>query len=206
MTKQSALHKKTPHQIEKPLQKIIRQTVTFARQKPLLLAGLVVAVILLWSWSVAYLRATEFLPETAEMKAAKPPVIQKTDTLLWLGMEVAPLSSMLRQEFKIPGKVKGMFVVDQGAQEAFKYGVKTGDVLVSVNRHPVRSNREFMDAARNTRFTSGILLDIFRKNDNLYVTVPFEYQYGPLLGPNKGSWQLGSPVLGQAFQYGPVVK
>lgn len=206
-TGHKAAHKTASHHKEfTPLQKVIKQTVEFAREKPLILAGIIIAVILVLSWGNACLRAAEVLPETAEMKAAKPQVFKKTDTLVWLGMEIAPLSPMLRKEFKIPGKVKGMFVVDQGTQEAFKYGVKTGDVLVSLNRHPVRNNREFLDAAKNTRFTSGILLDIFRNNDSLYVTVPFAYQYGPLFGPSKGSWQLGSPVLGQAFQYGPVVK
>ena len=202
----TAAHKTAHHKAETVLQRVIRQTVEFARTKPLILAGIIIAVILVLSWGNAYLRANEILPETAEMKATKPQVFKKTDTLVWLGMEIAPLSPMLRKEFKIPGRIKGMFVVDAGTQEAFRYGVKMGDVIQTLNRHPVRNNREFVDAAQNTRFTNGILLDIFRNNDNLYVTVPFEYQYGPLFGPNKGSWQLGSPVLGQAFQYGPVVK
>ncbi|MEI6437212.1 MAG: hypothetical protein WCO69_00505 [Candidatus Omnitrophota bacterium] len=205
MTQKKTHHKAAEKEFA-PWQKVIKQTVEFAREKPWVLAAIVTGVILTLTWGVEYLRATEVLPETAEMKAQKPQVFKKTDTLVWLGMEIAPVSPMLRKEFKIPGRIKGMFVVDQGTQEAFRNGVKMGDVIVSLNRHPVRNSREFVDAAQNTRFTNGILLDVFRGKENLYITVPFEYQYGPLFGPNKGTWQLGSPVLGQAFQYGPVVK
>ena len=40
----------------------------------------------------------------------------------------------------------------------------------------------------------GILLEIYRDGKKQYLTIPFEYQYGPLMGPYKGSWQMGSPV------------
>ncbi|MBF0217229.1 MAG: hypothetical protein HQL30_09590, partial [Candidatus Omnitrophica bacterium] len=58
----------------------------------------------------------------------------------------------------------------------------------------------------NAKYSGGIVFDIIRDGKTMYLTVPFEYQYGPIMGPNKGSWQLGSPLAGKAFKYGPVFK
>ncbi|MBF0386933.1 MAG: hypothetical protein HQL20_03660 [Candidatus Omnitrophica bacterium] len=195
------------HKVQTPLQKIVQRSVEFARHKPLVLGGIVLAVVIGFSWLVASLRAAEVLPEAAEAREAVTPVVIKPGgSMIWLGMEVAELSKVIRKEFKIPARIRGMFVISEGTQEALKYGVKTGDVIVSISRRAVPTQGEFIKVANGSRFTGGILLDIFRNGENTYISIPFAYKYGPLMGPNKGSWQLGSPLLGQAFQYGPVVR
>lgn len=77
-------------------------------------------------------------------------------------------------------------------------------MIVSISRKPVPNAAAFIKVANKVQYYEGILLDIYRDKNTLYVTIPFQYQYGPLYGPNKGSWQLGSPILGQALPYGPV--
>jgi S1-C subfamily serine protease len=131
--------------------------------------------------------------------------IEKGDSYDWVGMQVAPLTRNIRKEFNIPKRVKGMFVLDEGVGAAGKCGVKTGDVIVSISRRPVPTARAFVDVAGGVQYYEGILLDIYRDGKTFYITVPFKYEYGPLYGPNRGSWQFGAPILGQALPYGPAV-
>ncbi len=183
------------------------QVIDFAKKNPVILAGIVIMAALVLSSYVSYLRAQEILPETqAAAGAPKPLRTGAGDTFSWLGMEVAPLSNMLRKEFTIPGKIRGMFVLDEGKDLAFQYGLKTADVIVSISRQNVATAKDFIRAANGVRFREGIVMDVYRNGQNLYITIPFSYQYGPLMGPNKGTWQLGSPVFGQSVQYGPVFR
>ena len=122
--------------------------------------------------------------------------------LLWLGMEVVDITPAERKEFKIPKNVRGVFVINEGAEEAKKFGILAGDIICSVNRKDVFSKKAFVSAAKKVQYYDGIMLDIFRDNKYLVVTIPFEYQYGPLFGPNKSHWQLGSPSAGKALPYG----
>lgn len=179
----------------------------FAKKQPVLLAGIVILVFMVLSSYVSYLRAQEILPETPEAAAVqKPLVVKKGDTFIWIGMEVGELSKLIRKEFNIPGKIKGVFVVDEGTQLAQQHGIKAGDVIISISRKAVPTPNDFIKAANGVQYREGILLDVYRDGKSFYVTIPFAYQYGPLMGPNKKSWQLGSPVFGQAFPYGPVVR
>ncbi|HBR14169.1 MAG TPA: hypothetical protein DD723_01310 [Candidatus Omnitrophica bacterium] len=184
--------------------KFQKQVKDFALEKPWYFAGIVVFGIIVF---FRLLSSLEILPEKQEPKeVTKGMVIEKGDSLMWVGMELAPLSRSIRKEFNIQAKIKGMFVIDEGKQLAQKYGVKTGDVIVAIGRKPVATARAFVKVANSVQYTEGILLDINRDGKTLYIAIPFEYQYGPLLGPNKGSWQLGSPFSGKVFQYGPVFK
>ena len=176
----------------------------FVFKQPVLAAGVGAAGVILVFWFISSLG---IFGEPREPRAAATvTVIEKGDSVIWLGMEVAPVDRTLRKDFKIPANVKGMFVINEGKELAKKYGVKTGDVIVSISRKPVPTAGSFLNAVKNIQFREGILFDICRDGKNFYMTIPFEYQYGPLVGPNKGGWQLGSPVFGQALQYGPVIR
>lgn len=187
--------------------KYLTQAVAFAKKSPLYFFGGVILVIFVWSSLISYMRAQEILPEAAEArKPAKPLVIKKGDSLLWLGMELTELTGALRKEFNIESNIRGIFVVNEGKDLAMTYGMKTGDVIVSVSRQAVPNAREFINKANNVHFRAGILLEVYRFGQKLYVSIPFAYQYGPLAGPNKGGWQLGSPLVDQALPYGPLVR
>lgn len=176
----------------------------FSRKKPLTFSVLFLGTIVVLFWILSSL---EILPEFPgiKMRLSKGMVIEQGDSLNWIGMQVVPVSRNIRKEFKIPGRIKGMFILDEGTGAARKYGVKTGDVILSISRRSVPNAKVFVKVANNVRYREGILLDIFRDGKSFYLTIPFEYPYGPLMGPNKGGWQMGSPLLGQALPYGAVV-
>jgi hypothetical protein len=174
----------------------------FARKEPVKFFAIVLAAILALFWLLSSL---EVFPEVPRVRLGQSMVIEQGDSLNWIGMRLVPLSRNIRKEFKIPGRIKGMFILDEGIGVARQYGVKTGDVVLSVSRKPVPNAKAFVNAANDVRYREGILMDIYRDGKSFYLTIPFKYQYGPLMGPNKGAWQLGSPLLGQALPYGPAV-
>lgn len=177
----------------------------FAREKPLSFTILFFASAAVLFWVISSLELMPEFTRLPRLNLAKSTVIEQGDSYNWVGMQVVPLSRSIRREFKIPRRIKGMFVLNEGVGPACKYGVKTGDVIISISRRPVPDAKSFVNAADTVRYQEGILLDIYRDGKYSYLTVPFEYQYGPLWGPYKGGWQLGSPVLGQALPYGPLV-
>jgi len=173
----------------------------FARKDPVLLIGILLFIVIAVCW---LLTSLELWPETPEATKTGALAFEKGDSLTWIGMEVIPVDRTIRKDFKIPRHVKGMFVLNEGLDIAKKYGIKTGDVIVSIGRKPVFDINTFVNVADNVKYMDGIFLEIYRDGQNDFLTIPFEYQYGPLMGPNKGSWQMGSPVVGPAFPYGPV--
>lgn len=173
----------------------------FIRREPILSIGIVLFIVIGISW---ILTSLELWPEATEPVRSGAMMFDKGDTMAWIGMEVIPVSRSIRKDFKLPRHVKGIFVLNEGLDIAKKYGVKPGDVITSINRTPVFDINTFVNVADNVKFMDGIFLEIYRDGQTTYLTIPFEYQYGPLMGPNKGSWQMGSPVVGPAFPYGPI--
>ena len=173
----------------------------FARREPVISISIILFIGILICW---FLNSFELWPEATEPKPTGAMMFDRGDTMAWIGMEVIPVSRSIRKDFKIPRRVKGMFVLNEGLDIAKKYGVKAGDVILSIGRKPVFDINSFVNVANNVKYMDGILLEIYRNGQKTYLTIPFEYQYGPLMGPNKGTWQMGSPVVGPAFSYGPV--
>jgi len=173
----------------------------FARKEPVLLIGILLLMVIGVCW---LLTSLELWPEKPEVKPTGAAMFEKGDPMTWIGMELMPVDRNIRKDFKIPRRIKGMFVINEGFDIAKKYGVKTGDVILTIGRKPVFDINTFVNVADNVKYMDGILLEIYRDGKTNYLTIPFEYQYGPLMGPNKGSWQMGSPVVGPAFPYGPL--
>ena len=75
------------------------------------------------------------------------------------------------EESPLHGKVEGMLIfgVTPGTP-GWNAGLRKGDVLISVNRQPVNS-REQMEAALK-RSTQGVLLNVRRGNNALFVLLP----------------------------------
>lgn len=146
------------------------------------------------------LDAFEVIPEFPEFRRTR--VTEQPESLTWVGMKLVPLSRGIRKEFNIPAKVKGMFVVNEGLGDAQRRGVMTGDVIVSINGQKFKDMPTFIAVANQSRYFDGILLDVFRNGKNVYVSIPFTYEYGPLMGPAQGRWQLGAPLFQQLLPYG----
>jgi serine protease Do len=84
----------------------------------------------------------------------------KTDALD--GVEVADLDAQARREADIPGNVRGALVTkveqDSNAAEA---GLRAGDVIIEIERKPVRSADEAVAASEKAK-GDRILLRIWR--------------------------------------------
>jgi len=173
----------------------------FARREPIILIGILLFIAIGISW---LLTSFELWPEAVEPTPTGAAMFERGDPMTWIGMKVMPVDRNIRKDFKIPRRIKGIFVLDEGLDIAKKYGIKAGDVILSIGRKPVYDIKTFIDVADNVRYMDGILFEIYRGGQSTYLTIPFEYQYGPLAGPNQGTWQMGSPVWGPAFPYGPI--
>jgi serine protease Do/serine protease DegQ len=81
------------------------------------------------------------------------------------------LFGAIPEDSPLHGKVEGMLIfgVSPGTP-GWSAGLRKGDVLISVNRQPVKS-REQMDAALK-RSAQGVLLNIRRGNNALFVLLP----------------------------------
>lgn len=175
------------------------------RERPFVFLCLCCALFMVvWYTLVALEINPEF--EGLRMPEQKEPVLTAGENLVWLGMEVTAINREIRKEFKVPRKVKGVFVVNDGAGKAHLMGVRTADIICSINRVKVTGRNSFIKTAGSAKFYDGILLDIYRDGKRFFISIPYEYIYGPLLGPNKGHWQMRSPVITQAFPYSPLIK
>jgi hypothetical protein len=162
-------------------------------------------IVVLWMVFSALFSALEIGPEVERAGNGAGAALGADGNLLWLGMEVGDITRGARKEFKIPKKVRGVFVINEGTQEAKQYGILAGDIVCSVNRRNVFNKNAFVNAAKNVKYSDGIMMEIYRDGKYIVVTIPFDYQYGPLFGPNKGHWQLGSPGVGKALPYGRLL-
>jgi hypothetical protein len=176
------------------------------KQEPLKYAFLAVAVIAMICLFTHIFEIELPIPEFHRAEAPEAKVVDLGDSFVWLGMRVVPFNRSLRREFIVPKKVKGMYVVNAGKGLAMSRGVQTGDILCGINRSTFNSRRSLLKVVKNTKYFEGILMDIFRDGENMYITIPYEYSHGPLFGPNKDHWQLGSPIFNQAFRYGEMIQ
>jgi serine protease Do len=113
--------------------------------------------------------AVDELPGTE--KLAKADTSNDSDTEALKGVAVGDLDSRTRQELKIPRNVQGAVVTDlDPASAAREAGLKPGDVIVEINRQPVK-NAE--DAVRLTERPKDktTLLRIWSNGGSRYVVV-----------------------------------
>jgi len=87
------------------------------------------------------------------------------------GVTVGDLDQQARQDFKIPEDVKGAVVTDvQQDSAAADAGLKPGDVIQEINRHPVKSAEEAVKLTENAR-DKVTLLRIWSNGGSHYVVV-----------------------------------
>ena len=79
----------------------------------------------------------------------------------WLGLEVAPITSLTASQYNLPQRLQGVVIPDAEAQAAAA-GILAGDVVLSVNGQPTRNIREFLAATNHGRLTRGVV-QIFRR-------------------------------------------
>ena len=87
------------------------------------------------------------------------------------GMQLGELTPELRDRLEVPGDVDGVLIrrVDPGSA-ADQAGLKTGDVVVEVDRQPVQGVRDLYRIARRAK-KRNLLLYVWSQGTSGYVVV-----------------------------------
>lgn len=88
----------------------------------------------------------------------------------WAGLVVSELHRELVVRYDIPRGEIGVCIV-MVHEQALNSGIKAGDFLKSINGEAVTSVPSFLRVARDVDISSGVLLDIVRAGEPLYVTL-----------------------------------
>lgn len=88
----------------------------------------------------------------------------------WAGMSVSNLTSTNAMEFNIPKGEQGV-VVNWTEDPAFSSGVREGDLLKAMNNQKTKNISQFLKVCRTANLDTGILLDILRDGQPLYITL-----------------------------------
>ncbi len=89
-----------------------------------------------------------------------------------LGLKVKELNKELRERLEIPDKVSGLVVIHIDKRSIFaRTMLEKGDVIVSVNRRPVRSINEFRRLMKRAKKEGNVLLKVYRKGGYYYIAV-----------------------------------
>ncbi len=87
----------------------------------------------------------------------------------WLGMEVAPITSVTALQYGIPYGTQGLVIAEAEAQ-ALTVGLKAGDVVFWVNGVPICNMTNFLRVTRNGTLTQGTV-KVLRKGQKLTVNI-----------------------------------
>ena len=87
------------------------------------------------------------------------------------GVAVSDLDQQTRQELKVPDSVKGVVITEvQPDSPAAEAGLKPGDVIQEINRHPVKTAEEAVRLTENPK-DKVTLLRIWSNGGSHYVVV-----------------------------------
>jgi serine protease Do len=88
------------------------------------------------------------------------------------GVEVQNLDRQIARELGLNGKVQGVVVVNvEPDSQADRAGLAQGDVIREINRHPVKSVRDYEKIAVALKKDQQALLLINRRGTSLFITV-----------------------------------
>ncbi|MBI4537583.1 MAG: DegQ family serine endoprotease [candidate division NC10 bacterium] len=101
--------------------------------------------------------------------AAQPP---GTETAERFGLTVQELTPELREQFKLPAGAGGLVVagVEEGGPAA-REALRPGDLIIQVNREPVRSLRDFARIVGQMQKGSNLLLLVQREGNSRFVVL-----------------------------------
>jgi serine protease Do len=109
------------------------------------------------------------LPGSEQLAQNNTPQSKDNGTLN--GVAVSDLDQQTRQELKVPESVKGVVITEvQPDSPAAEAGLKQGDVIQEINRHPVKTADEAVKLTENTKDKVS-LLRIWSNGGSHYVVV-----------------------------------
>jgi len=110
-------------------------------------------------------------PMPGSEKLAKTSTPAGTDNGTLDGVGVSDLDQQTRQALKVPENVKGVVITEvQPDSPAAEAGLKPGDVILEINRHPVKAADEAVRLTENTN-DKVTLLRIWSNGGSHYVVV-----------------------------------
>ncbi|QSR87724.1 DegQ family serine endoprotease [Candidatus Methylacidiphilum infernorum] len=111
---------------------------------------------------------------TPEEVSAAVPKQQEENSSFLPGVEIADLNRMTRQQFEIPADIQGVVIVsvdpESPAARPGRNSLQPGDVILEVQRRPVRTVQEALQAVKGT--SGNVLLRVWSKGITHFVVVP----------------------------------
>lgn len=111
---------------------------------------------------------------TPEEVSANVPKQQEENSSFLPGVEIADLNRMTRQQFEIPADIQGVVIVsvdpESPAARPGRNSLQPGDVILEVQRRPVRTVQEALQAVKGTG--GNVLLRVWSKGITHFVVVP----------------------------------
>lgn len=87
------------------------------------------------------------------------------------GVEVVDLSANVRRQFNLPSNIQGALVTNvEGGSNAAEAGLHHGDVILEINRQPVRTADDAVKLSKNAK-SDQILLRVWTQGVNRYIAV-----------------------------------
>ncbi|HTG43527.1 MAG TPA: PDZ domain-containing protein, partial [Verrucomicrobiae bacterium] len=87
------------------------------------------------------------------------------------GITVDELNTAARQQFTIPNQVKGALVTDVEADSpGYNAGLRPGDVILEINRKPVKNAEEAVAMTEETKDDS-VLLRVWSRGGSRFVVL-----------------------------------
>jgi serine protease Do len=104
-------------------------------------------------------------------KPAQNENAQNADKGTLNGVSVSDLDQQTRQELKVPDTIKGVVITEvQPDSPAAEAGLKQGDIILEINRHPVKNAEEAVRMTEETK-DKVTLLRIWSNGGSHYVVV-----------------------------------
>ena len=110
---------------------------------------------------------------TEEALARMTPGGKAAEEEEYFGMVLRELTPELARRYRVPAGVEGLLVVAvRDGSRADWAGVEKGDVIIEVNREPVRTMEEWKAIVESLPATADVLLTVVRGGRTLYLVLP----------------------------------
>ncbi|MGM0441210.1 MAG: Do family serine endopeptidase [Elusimicrobiota bacterium] len=112
----------------------------------------------------------EEMPEKMPTDRGNKPAVKEEITADWKGLEVSNITSMVKEQFDIEAD-KGVVVSEiDPSKEGYEIGLRVGDVIRGINKESIETVEDFEKATDKVDLSEGIVLDIIRRGQPLYIT------------------------------------
>jgi serine protease Do len=88
------------------------------------------------------------------------------------GVAVTTITEDIRTALKLPKDVQGAVIADVDAEsQAAKSGLREGDVIQEVNKHPVKSAKDLLAISQKLKPNEKILMRVYSQGRSGYVAL-----------------------------------